>query len=132
MKLFLIALTVVSGVATTKTESRAAEPQLAHMVFFTLKEDSPANRKALIGACQKYLSKHEGVVYFSAGAIADDLTREVNDREFHIALHLVFKDKSAHDTYQSHPRHLKFIELNRGLWSAVRVFDSYIPTGNAE
>ena len=34
--------------------------------------------------------------------------------------------KAAHDTYQDHPRHLRFIEENKELWSKVRVFDSYL------
>ncbi|HUG67164.1 MAG TPA: Dabb family protein [Pirellulaceae bacterium] len=105
----------------------AAEPQLAHMVFFTLAEDNQANRDELVAACQKYLSDHNGTVYFSAGAIADDFTREVNDRDFDVALHMVFANKAAHDTYQTHPQHLAFIEKNKHLWSGVRVFDSYIP-----
>lgn len=108
-------------------ELTADEPQLAHMVFFTLAEDNQANRDELVAACQKYLSNHDGTAYFSAGAIADDLTREVNDREFDVALHLVFTNKAAHDTYQTHPQHLEFIERNKHLWSGVRVFDSYIP-----
>jgi hypothetical protein len=117
------ALALFSGAARLT----AAEPQLAHMVFFTLAEDNAANRDNLVAACQKYLSDHDGTVYFSAGAIADDLIRDVNDREFDVALHLVFADKAAHDKYQTHPRHLEFIEKNKHLWSGVRVFDSYIP-----
>ncbi|MCB9925535.1 MAG: Dabb family protein [Planctomycetaceae bacterium] len=105
----------------------AADPQLAHMVFFTLAEDNAANRETLVKACQKYLGDHDGTVYFSAGSVADDLTRDVNDREFDVALHLVFANKAAHDTYQTHPQHLKFIEENKHLWSGVRVFDSYLP-----
>ena len=105
----------------------AAEPQLAHMVFFTLAEDNQANRETLIAACQKYLGDHKDTVHFSAGSIADDLDREVNDREFDVALHLVFADKAAHDTYQTHSQHLEFIAENKHLWSGVRVFDSYIP-----
>ena len=50
----------------------AAEPQLAHMVFFTLAEDNQSNRDELVAACQKYLSDHEGTVHFSAGSVADD------------------------------------------------------------
>ena len=48
--------------------------------------------------------------------------------EFHVSLHLVFANKKSHNTYQTHARHLKFIEENKHLWSKVRVFDSYIPT----
>ncbi|MCA9144176.1 MAG: hypothetical protein H6823_27160 [Planctomycetaceae bacterium] len=39
----------------------AAEPQLAHMVFFTLAEDNAATRDSLVAACQKYLSDHDDV-----------------------------------------------------------------------
>ena len=108
MKRPLIALAALIVLATSHLS--AAEPQLAHMVFFTLAEDNAANRDTLVAACQKYLSDHDGTVYFSAGSIADDLTRDVNHRDFDVALHLVFADKAAHDVYQTHPQHLKFIE----------------------
>lgn len=104
----------------------AAEPQLAHMVFFTLAEDTKKNREKLVAACQKHLGEHEGTVYFSAGTLAEDLNREVNDQDFDVSLHLVFANMKVHDTYQTHPRHLKFIEENKSLWSKVRVFDSYL------
>lgn len=106
--------------------AQAAEPQLAHMVFFTLADDSPENQQKLVAACDKYLTGHDGTVYYSAGAIAQDLDRDVNDRDFDVALHIVFANKAAHDKYQTHPRHLKFIEENKELWSSVRVFDSYV------
>lgn len=104
----------------------ADEPQLAHMVFFTLKDRTPEAKKQLIASCRKHLSKHEGTVYFSVGSVATDLDRPVNDRDFDVALHVVFANKAAHDTYQRHPRHLKFIEENRDAWAKVRVFDSYV------
>lgn len=104
----------------------AQERPLAHMVFFTLREDSPENRQRLVDACHEHLAGHQGVIHFSAGEIADELRREVNDRQFDVALHLVFQSKQAHDRYQTHPRHLTFIEQNKQLWSQVRVFDSYL------
>ena len=45
---------------------------------------------------------------------------------FDVALHLVFVNLAAHDKYQSHPRHLEFVEKNKQLWESVRVFDSYL------
>jgi hypothetical protein len=101
-------------------------PQLAHIVFFTLHESSPANRAALVAACDKYLSGHEGTVYYSAGILNDELARPVNDRGFDVALHVVFESKAAHDVYQQHPRHLQFVEENKPNWKQVRVFDSDI------
>jgi len=107
--------------------ARAAEPQLSHAVFFKLKERTEENQEKLVAACHKYLDKHEGTVYFGVGVLAKDLAREVNDLDFDVSLIVVFRDKAAHDTYQDHPRHLKFIEECRDMWSGVRVFDSYVP-----
>jgi hypothetical protein len=58
--------------------------------------------------------------------VAEDLAREVNDRDFDVALHVVFENKVAHDQYQTHERHVKFIEDNKDTWAKVRVFDSYV------
>lgn len=99
---------------------------LAHMVFFELKDKTPESRDKLLAACEKYLTDHPGVVYYSAGARAEEFNRDVNDQTFDVALHVVFENKAAHDTYQTAPRHLKFIEEGRPLWGKVRVFDSYV------
>ncbi len=99
---------------------------IGHMVFFTLKVSTPSARQKLVTACKKYLDKHDGIVYFSAGVLADEFKRDVNDRDWDVALHLVFKDKAAHDKYQDHPRHLDFINENKETWKKVRVFDSNI------
>ena len=103
-----------------------AEPQLGHMVFFTLKDKSPEAKQKLVTACKKYLSKHPGIVYFSAGTRCEELNREVNDRDFDVALHLVFKTKADQDRYQEAPMHLQFIEENKENWTKVRVFDATI------
>lgn len=127
-------LITLAAVAIPRIAS-AAEPRLAHVVYFELKESTESNQEKLVGACRKYLSGHEGTVYFAAGVPAEDLAREVNVKDFDVSLILVFRDKAAHDKYQKHPRHLRFVEENQRLWSGVRVFDSYIPVsgenGNA-
>lgn len=97
---------------------------LAHIVFFTLAESNDTNRAKLIEGCKKYLDEHEGVVYFGVGVNAPEYDREVNDRDYDVALHLVFESAKDQDVYQTHPRHLKFIEECKGLWKKVRVFDS--------
>ncbi len=104
----------------------ASEPKLVHDVYFTLKDNSPEARKKLVEACKKYLTKHAGTVYFSAGVLVDDLKREVNDRDWDVALHLVFINKAAHDKYQDDARHQQFIKENKENWKKVRVFDSYV------
>jgi len=97
---------------------------IGHMVYFKLKDSSPAAREKLVAACKKYLGEHEGTLFFAAGPISESFTRDVNDRDWDVALHLVFADKAAHDRYQDHPDHLKFIEENKESWMKVRVFDS--------
>ena len=49
MKHLLVALAFVF----TASQTQAAEPQLAHMVFFTLAEDTKENRDTLVAACEK-------------------------------------------------------------------------------
>ncbi|MBY0459531.1 MAG: Dabb family protein [Gemmataceae bacterium] len=101
-------------------------PRLAHNVFFKLKDASPAKVQELIDACKKYLNVQAGIVFFAAGALCEELTRDVNDRDWHVGLHLVFVDKAAHDAYQDDPTHEKFIAENKANWAAVRVFDSLV------
>lgn len=99
---------------------------IAHNVYFSLKDNSPAAKKKLVDACKKYLAKHPGTVFFAAGTLAEDLKREVNDRDFDVGLHLVFKNKAAHDKYQDAPLHKQFIAENKDNWKKVRVFDSVV------
>jgi hypothetical protein len=120
------AVALASPLSARTTGAAADGPQLAHMVYFKLKDSSGASRAKLVAACKIYLSGHEGTVSFAAGTRAGDLNRDVNDRDFDVSLHLVFVNKAAHDKYHDHPRHLKFIAENRDNWEKVRVFDSYL------
>jgi len=104
----------------------APEPLLAHNVYFALKDRSPEARRRLLDACRKYLTGHPGTVFFAAGALADALRRPVNDRDFDVALHLVFRNQAAHDAYQEAARHQEFIRENQANWARVRVFDSLV------
>ena len=104
----------------------SAEPMIGHMVYFSLKDNSPGAKQKLVEACKKYLTKHEGEVYFGAGVLAETLKREVNDVDWDVALHLVFRDMKAHDAYQTAKRHQQFIDENKDNWKKVRVFDSLV------
>jgi hypothetical protein len=99
---------------------------LSHSVYFTLSDNSPAAIQKLVTACKTYLGDHPGTKFFSAGTLADEFQRAVNDREFDVALHVVFTDQAAHDAYQAAPRHHKFIEENKANWKQVRVFDAWV------
>ncbi|MDA1259623.1 MAG: Dabb family protein [Planctomycetota bacterium] len=97
---------------------------LAHAVYFTLRDASPAGVRALVAACHQHLSGHEGLLHYSAGTRDAGLARDVNDREFEVALITVFEDRAAHDRYQTHPRHLAFIAEQGPNFKQVRVFDA--------
>ena len=99
---------------------------LAHLVFFTLKDQSPEARDSLIAACHQYLSDHPGTVHFSAGPRSEKYARPVNDQEFDVALVLVFASEADHDRYQEAPRHKQFIAEQSPNWAAVRVFDAAV------
>lgn len=101
-------------------------PRLAHNVFFKLKDNSAAKVQALVEACKKYLNVQPGIVFFAAGTLCAELTRDVNDRNWDVGLHLVFVDKAAHDAYQEDATHNRFIDENKANWAAVRVFDSLV------
>jgi hypothetical protein len=129
-----LALAVVLVLALAPlTAARAADERtahkgqvLVHSVYFSLKDHSPAARHRLVQACKKYLSGHPGELYFGAGTRIRDLERPVNDRDFDVALYIVFKDRASHDQYQESKRHLQFIAENKDSWSKVRVFDSLV------
>jgi hypothetical protein len=101
-------------------------PQVAHMVYFKLKDNSGANRAKLAASCKLLLSGHEGTVSFAVGTLAGDLNGPFNDHDYDVSLHLVFVNKAALDKYHAHSRHDKFLEENKETWEKVRVFDSYL------
>jgi hypothetical protein len=128
---YFVFLTVLAPLAAIvgSIQAEAAEKspsKLVHDVYFSLKDNSPQARQKLIAACKKHLTGHPGAVWFAVGTVADEMKRDVNDRDFDVALHLVFKNKAAHDQYAKAERHLKFIEESKDNWKKVRVFDSYV------
>ena len=99
---------------------------LSHNVFFSLHDNSTAAIERLVASGMKYLTDHPGMVSFTAGTLAGEFQRPVNDRAFDVAMHVVFTDRAAHDAYQQAPRHVQFMDENRANWKQVRVFDSWV------
>lgn len=97
---------------------------LSHTVFFTLKDSSEEAVEKLVAASHKYLTQHDGIRLLTAGPRTPDLTRPVNDQEFHVALNVVFESREAHDVYQVSDNHEAFIAEQKDNWEAVRVFDA--------
>lgn len=96
---------------------------LAHAVYFTLTDRSPEAAARLVASCRDFLTGHPGTTFFSVGTVAD-YDRQVNDRDFDVALLIVFESRAAHDAYQVAERHRQFIAANATDWARVRVFDA--------
>jgi len=98
---------------------------LVHDVYLTLKEGGLEACARLVANARALLAHHEGILFFAAGTRATEgFERPVNDREFDVALHIVFADRAAHDAYQASPDHRRFVDEGSPNWSGVRVFDS--------
>jgi quinol monooxygenase YgiN len=95
----------------------------AHNVFFSLNDAGQPAVTALVNDCHKYLADHPGMLFYAAGTLSD-VARPVSDRDYDVALHVIFTDRAAHDAYQSAPAHQEFIARNKANWKKVRVFDS--------
>ncbi|PWJ57573.1 stress responsive alpha/beta barrel protein [Dyadobacter jejuensis] len=93
-----------------------------HNVFFWLKDKSnDADRAALlkgIESLKSIESVHTAYVGTPAGT-----NRPVIDASYDFAEILVFEDEAAHDVYQIHPIHTKFVEDCAHLWEKVVIYD---------
>ena len=105
------------------TNPAPASEVVAHMVYFTLREPTPAAQKKLVEDCRRYLKEIPGIVFFAVGPRIADLARPVNVQDFHVGLHVIFNSREAHDRYQTDERHQRFIAENKGGWERIRVFD---------
>ncbi len=99
---------------------------LAHIVYFTLNDNSEAKQQELVDACHKYLKDHPGVEFFAAGKLGPEFQRPVNVTDYEVSLHVYFDSKESHDKYQVIEDHQKFIDEQKSNWKQVRVFDSYV------
>jgi Stress responsive A/B Barrel Domain len=126
--LSLFALVTSFALDAAARVADGGEPQLAHMVFFALKDHSKASRERFIASCEKYLSNHTGTTYFSVGTIAEDkeVLEPVSVMDFDVALHAVFENKAAKAKYLASERHKQFVDENRESFAGVRVFDSFL------
>jgi hypothetical protein len=94
-----------------------------HHVYFWLKPGtSKAAKDQIIADCRELLVGIPGVLNLWAGEPAG-IQREVVDNSYGVGLAVVLKDAAAHDVYQKHELHLKFLARNKEHWERVRVYD---------
>ncbi|WP_206107824.1 Dabb family protein [Paludisphaera rhizosphaerae] len=132
MKALCIATLLLTGAAlaypafASSGAGSAEGSPLAHMVFFTLKDHSKEAVDAFVKDCETYLTKHEGCVSFSVGRRAEDVEEGPSVKDFDVALHVVFADRSYRDKYLANKRHDDFVAAIKSKIEKVRVFDSYL------
>jgi hypothetical protein len=117
--------TAIGLLGGDSTAAPAKDPMIGHMVYFQLTDNSPTAVAKMTTACEKYLKDHPGTVFYAAGTLAGEKSM-FNDRDFDVALHLVFKTKADLDKYAASERHKQFVDENRSSWKKIRVFDSQI------
>lgn len=96
---------------------------LVHTVFFWLKKDLDAAKRAAFSAGVESLRDipcAEAVYIGTPAATA----RPVVDRTYDIGLTVVLKDLEAHDAYQIDPLHTKFLDEFRIFWERVVIYDA--------
>ena len=94
-----------------------------HHVFFWMKEGINPNDFKTFEKGVSTLPKIELVKFGDVGKPAGT-NRPIIERSYAYSLLLVFENKAAHDEYQTHPIHLKFIENCSMLWERVLIYDS--------
>jgi Stress responsive A/B Barrel Domain len=94
-----------------------------HHVFFWLR---PELSEADIQQFEKGVSSLLSIEHVRSGDVGkpSSTDRPVIERSYSYSLLLLFKDKAAHDAYQPHPVHQKFVAECSHLWSRVLIYDS--------
>lgn len=103
----------------------APETHFYHSVYFWLREGGGGaeDAQALAGGCRTYLPGIPGIVRLTLGVPAGT-ARAVVDNSYGVALLIEFESRDAHDVYQDHPDHLRFIAECSHLWSRVQIYDA--------
>ena len=120
----LLTAGVASGMSLIPMETNTKKQQLAHHVFFWLKNrDSKEDLNKLIEGLRT-LAKIETVRKLHIGVPASTEIRPVVDASYSASELIFFDDVAGQDAYQVHPIHKKFVELYSHLWEKVIVYDS--------
>ena len=126
---FLIVFTVRTADAV---DDKPAGPAISHAVYFALKDNSPEAKKKMVEATKKHLAGIPGIVSFRVGVLAEDYKRRVNDRDFDVAITIVFQDKAALDGFDNSDSHKQFVKENSANWKKVRAFDVVVENASGK
>jgi hypothetical protein len=99
------------------------------MVYFKLADRLPGTKARFIEYCRKYLSRFPGQIHFSVGPRDVEMQRDVNARDFDVAMNMIFNSKAAYEAYANADRHKEFIFQTAGMSTTRKVYDSFIDKG---
>ena len=114
---------IVATTACSPPEKSELGSQFIHHVFFWLKDPSDKEVCMIFEKSLKELVTVETITDFHIGVPAPT-DREVIDTTYSYSVLSTFRNKEDQDIYQTHPKHLKFIEDCQELWEKVVVYDT--------
>lgn len=119
----IVFIAIIAASSPKETVPSTQKSQFVHTVFFWMKEGAtPADVAALRKGLES-LRPIKEIKKLHIGTPAGTL-RDVVDNSYALALILYFDSRSAHDAYQVHPVHNKFVDGHKQLWARVQVYDA--------
>ena len=95
----------------------------SHLVVFWTDPANPNAADELLASANQLLKNLPGVIQFHAGNMTPS-HRPVVDQTYQLALNLIFANKPAEQAYQTHPKHVEFVEKYvRRLVKRVVIYD---------
>ena len=95
----------------------------SHIVVFWTDPANPNAADELLAGANRLLKNIPGVIQFHAGKMTPS-HRPVVDQSYQLALNLIFTNKQAEQAYQTHPKHVEFVEKHvRRLVKKVVIYD---------
>jgi len=120
-----ILTSAAAGAAVTLHASpfKRKDKQIAHHVFFWLKNTGSVEDRDKLVAGVKSLSKIEVIKEIHVGIVASTEKRDVVDNSWAVSELMFFNSVEDQAAYQDHPIHQEFIKNHSMLWNKVVVYD---------
>ena len=114
---------ILSASACSTNDKKDLAGLFIHHVYFWLKDPSNQEARTRFEKAARELVTIETIIDSHIGVPAPT-SRDVIDTTYTYSILSTYKNKEDQDIYQTHPKHLKFIEDCQDLWDKVLVYDS--------
>jgi hypothetical protein len=121
----IVFLAIIAAGSPKKAMTPERKTQFVHTVFFWTKDGATSAEVAKLKQGLESLRPIKEIKKMHIGTPAGT-ARDVVDNSYALTLILYFDNRAAHDAYQVHPVHEKFVEGYRQLWSRVQVYDALV------